>query len=475
LLHSVYHDHANKDDEWVLRLIRGNAELSAKVGGTAHFPAKLHTMIEATSASDDQANIIRWQPHGRAFKFFDRDRLVSDVLPLYLNKQKKFSSFQRQLNMYGFHKLTGDHDDHGAYYHELFLRGCPALSRLIFRPEKSDSDVRRKFDVTSEPDFCHMPPMPTVSTTNQNGNSTIAPPQLPPPQASSYPESIDILSRQPSPLQQQHQLSLESTTTAFTMSQAQGYCASNIALPPAVPTTVRTRELNAWPEKIGFSDMYDGMQSSKRHCRRPVNTATRPFDISAEKRRNESVGLPPEAYSSDPLYRSTRMSPKRYSAANPYRSTPHVAVGVTNLNDSGDSCNSSISSWEFDLHSAFGGQGTTTAALFRDSTYTSSRLLELHHRYATCASAGTLHPHVPSNSTVHDGMQPSAMAPVALFLGELSSMVPHPLTKADCESAMDKADNFTANDALWNASLDLSHDCGSLYDGSDDESVGRIE
>jgi hypothetical protein len=62
-------------------------------------------------------------------------------------------------------------------------------------------------------------------------------------------------------------------------------------------------------------------------------------------------------------------------------------------------------------------------------------------------------------------MQPSAMAPVA-FLGEW------PLTKADCESTMDKADNFTANDALWNASLDLSYDCGSLYDGIDDESVG---
>jgi hypothetical protein len=77
-------------------------------------------------------------------------------------------------------------------------------------------------------------------------------------------------------------------------------------------------------------------------------------------------------------------------------------------------------------------------------------------------------------------MQPSAMAPVAfqgernvaLFLGELSSMVPHPLTKADCEGTMDKAGNFTANDALLNASLDLSHDCGSLYDGCDDESVG---
>jgi HSF-type DNA-binding len=143
-----------------------DADLSTRVGDAANrdlFPIKLHGLIEATSVSD-HADIIQWQPHGRAFKIFDRDRLVSQVLPHYLQRQKHSSSFQRQLNLYGFHKLTGDHSDHGAYYHELFLRGRPMLSTLIFRLEKGVSGVRRKFDVETEPNFRQMSLLPAVFT-----------------------------------------------------------------------------------------------------------------------------------------------------------------------------------------------------------------------------------------------------------------------------------------------------------------------
>jgi hypothetical protein len=44
-------------------------------------------------------------PHGRAFVIKDPDALVKDVLPHYFN-QTKFLSFIRQLNLWGFKRLT---------------------------------------------------------------------------------------------------------------------------------------------------------------------------------------------------------------------------------------------------------------------------------------------------------------------------------------------------------------------------------
>jgi HSF-type DNA-binding len=136
-LFSVYHDHIDKDEQWVRQRLAsddGHARTVRDADRREVFPVKLHMMIEATSTST-HADIIRWQSHGRAFKVFDRERLVSQVLPHYLPGQKQFSSFQRQLNTYEFLKLTGSSNDKGAYYHEFFLHGRPFLSWLIFRKD----------------------------------------------------------------------------------------------------------------------------------------------------------------------------------------------------------------------------------------------------------------------------------------------------------------------------------------------------
>jgi hypothetical protein len=44
----------------------------------------------------------------------------------------RFSSFQRQLNLYEFMRIT-DGPDKGAYFHELFHRGRPVLASQIRR------------------------------------------------------------------------------------------------------------------------------------------------------------------------------------------------------------------------------------------------------------------------------------------------------------------------------------------------------
>jgi hypothetical protein len=81
--------------------------------------------------------------------------------------------------MYGFLKLTGDHADKGGYYHPLFLRGRPALSKLIFRNEESESKVRRKWDPTTEPDFWQMRPvMDAVSGLAVEASAPLPPPAI---------------------------------------------------------------------------------------------------------------------------------------------------------------------------------------------------------------------------------------------------------------------------------------------------------
>lgn len=57
-----------------------------------------------------------WLPHGRAFLVHKPDEF-KDLLPRFF-KLSKIPSFQRQLNLYGFNRLTRI-SDRGAYYHEV--------------------------------------------------------------------------------------------------------------------------------------------------------------------------------------------------------------------------------------------------------------------------------------------------------------------------------------------------------------------
>ncbi len=60
------------------------------------------------------------QPHGRCFKVHKPKEFVAEVMTTYFH-QSKLTSFQRQLNLYGFARVTRG-PDRGGYYHELFLR-----------------------------------------------------------------------------------------------------------------------------------------------------------------------------------------------------------------------------------------------------------------------------------------------------------------------------------------------------------------
>ena len=76
-------------------------------------------------------HVVSWLSCGKAFRVHDTDRFVNEIMPSYFN-QTKYKSFQRQLNMYGFHRFITGHYK-GACSHPLFARdspeGCRSMSR----------------------------------------------------------------------------------------------------------------------------------------------------------------------------------------------------------------------------------------------------------------------------------------------------------------------------------------------------------
>jgi len=118
-----YVDHTYRD--FSRFLISGGELRKCKRAGN-NFPAKLHRIL-----SDDRNNdVITWLPHGRAFQILKREELVSRVIPNYFDC-RKYVSFTRQLNAWGFKRLYQNGPNCRSFYHECFLRDMPELTPMI--------------------------------------------------------------------------------------------------------------------------------------------------------------------------------------------------------------------------------------------------------------------------------------------------------------------------------------------------------
>ena len=148
-----YHDHAF-DPVVDPTLIKHKA----KGGVIVPFPVKLHDMLDKIEA-DGLAHVVSWQPHGRCFVVHKPKEFVNHVMPHYF-KQTKMASFQRQLNLYGFNRLTGGLDK-GGYYHEMFLKGKVSLAYDIHRMRVKGTGVRLPTNPDNEPNFYTHQPMTT--------------------------------------------------------------------------------------------------------------------------------------------------------------------------------------------------------------------------------------------------------------------------------------------------------------------------
>ena len=124
------------------------------------FPMKLMELL----CRQDIQHIISWLPHGRSFLVHNPDKLCAEVLPKYL-KPIKYTSFTRQLQLWGFKRITKA-PDHGAYYHQLFLRGKAHLVKRMFVTKVKGSGKKLVSNPSQEPDFyslSRLRPLPDTS------------------------------------------------------------------------------------------------------------------------------------------------------------------------------------------------------------------------------------------------------------------------------------------------------------------------
>jgi HSF-type DNA-binding len=85
-----------------LTLSQYNFPRTGKRGVPQQFPRRLYEMLEAEAfqldASAEHPRIISWSDSGKAFRIYDISEFSATILPKYF-RTKKFSSFQRNLNL----------------------------------------------------------------------------------------------------------------------------------------------------------------------------------------------------------------------------------------------------------------------------------------------------------------------------------------------------------------------------------------
>jgi hypothetical protein len=147
------------------------------------FPLKLHQILETIDNVDNHTgenDIMSWSRDGNSFIIYDKEKFVNHIIPKYFNKtstaansnstanhvyanpghgagMSKFTSFVRQLNLYGFKRTKRSHTMSSPksssnksstksnviieYYHQLFLRDDPSSCLLIARNSSNSSSA----------------------------------------------------------------------------------------------------------------------------------------------------------------------------------------------------------------------------------------------------------------------------------------------------------------------------------------------
>jgi HSF-type DNA-binding len=120
------------------------------------FPCKLHKMLQDVE-NEGLTHIVSWHNDGKCFRVHEPEQFVEKILPRYF-KKSKYRSFQRQLNLYGFHRITALKPFwESCYHHPDFSKddefGCRKINRPVRRKagQNSDESSRRSNGASRRP------------------------------------------------------------------------------------------------------------------------------------------------------------------------------------------------------------------------------------------------------------------------------------------------------------------------------------
>ncbi|KAG1464526.1 hypothetical protein G6F46_001255 [Rhizopus delemar] len=117
-----------------------------KLQNVPAFLNKLYGMVDDSSTDD----LIRWAPDGLSFFVLHHEEFAKRVLPRFF-KHSNFSSFVRQLNMYGFHKVphlqngvlsAEGESERWEFSNPHFQRSQPDLLLLVTRKKGRDPEEK---------------------------------------------------------------------------------------------------------------------------------------------------------------------------------------------------------------------------------------------------------------------------------------------------------------------------------------------
>jgi HSF-type DNA-binding len=95
------------------------------------------------------SEIASFLPDGWAFAIHKPREFANLIMPKYF-RMSRFSSFQRQLNLYDFQRTTTGKNK-GAYYHPLFQRDNPESSNMMKRNKiKGVRDISKSTNATKK-------------------------------------------------------------------------------------------------------------------------------------------------------------------------------------------------------------------------------------------------------------------------------------------------------------------------------------
>lgn len=141
----------------------------------AAFVNKLYRMISEATTN----YLIHWSYRGDTFIVTKPEDFAREILPKYF-KHNNFSSFVRQLNMYGFHKVPhlqqgvllyeGEADTSWEFVHPCFQRDRPDLLCLVKR--KVSPNLSGNDDSMSSSNYSSQYIPPNAPTANYLGHAT---------------------------------------------------------------------------------------------------------------------------------------------------------------------------------------------------------------------------------------------------------------------------------------------------------------